>query len=82
MKTLAQGRPMGILLYILEVPCDGDPDVHRDHLDPALATHKLRLAARVGALSTAAGMRKFARLFEREREPNVGDKDGEPFEPP
>ena len=79
---MAQGRPMGLLLYILEAPCDGDQDVHRDHLDPAVATHELRLAARVGALSTAAGRMKFARFFGLEREPNAGDQDGEPSEPP
>jgi hypothetical protein len=71
-KTLAQGRPMGLLLSWLAVECTGDTALHRATL--GLLGHDVRLAARVAACTELASFH----LFAAERGPNEGDVDGEP----
>ena len=73
-RTLAQGRPMGLLLAFLQQPCSGNPEDHRAWIP--LLSHGERLAAREAAM--AAGLAPD--LFVREREENDGDLDGEPLE--
>ena len=79
-KTLAQGRPMGLLLFFLEADCTGDPADHKVAL--TRATHARRIDARRRALASARGRRRFAHFFGLERELNDGDLDGEPTEAP
>lgn len=76
LKTRAQGRPMGLLLALLDHVCDGIEANHRAIL--STLSHDERWAARHVALLSG----NFAAMFKLERKPSDADKDGEPIEIP
>lgn len=69
---MAQGRPMGLLVALLQFPCTGHVAAHRDAMTSF--DHDVRLTARLGAVHTG----DCTDLFSCERPPNSGDTDGEP----
>ena len=75
LKTLAQGKPMGMLLALLD-ECPGDAAEHRAVMTGL--THEMRVHARQRALTRGG----YAALFALERDENDGDRDGEPLEIP
>ena len=60
MKTMAQGRPMGLLLAFLNIPCTGCGVAHREGLT------SLDYDVRWKARQDAAGL--YTELFQAERE--------------
>ena len=76
LKTRAQGRPMGLLLAVLDVECDGDQNTHRSQI--SLHDHADRLAHRLDGHVKGG----FEEMFEVERDINEADDQEEPIEIP
>ena len=71
-KTLAQGRPLGFLVALLDFRCNGNMEEHRAYATDL--SHESRVCARLGAEAQPL----FCQLFACEREARDEEEFGEP----
>ena len=71
-KTLAQGRPLGFLVALLDFRCNGNMEEHRAYATDL--SHESRVCARLGAEAQPL----FCQLFACEREARGEEEFGEP----